>query len=89
MYSYGLLEPGCYYLVQEKDDSPISLIKVTSESDHCMYVFTYDDQLVTGWKRKTDPIYDIIECLSDKAVADWEKQYNSNEDAYHEEEDED
>ena len=88
MYSYGLLEPGCYYLVQEKMDAPISLIKVTSESDHCMYVFTYDDQLITGWKRKTDPIYDIIECLSDKAVEEWEKQYNSNEDAYHEEEDE-
>jgi hypothetical protein len=49
-----------------------------------MYVFTYDDQLVTGWKRKSDVIYDIIECLSDKAVQEWEKQYN-NEDAYHQE----
>jgi hypothetical protein len=88
MYAYGLLERGCYYLVQEKMDSPISLIKVTSESDYCMYVFTYDDQLLTGWKRKTDPIYDIIECLSDQAVEDWEKQYNSNEGAYQEEEDE-
>ena len=88
MYSYGLLERGCYYLVQEKKGSPLSLIKVTSESDYCMYVFTYDDQLTTGWKRKTDPIHDIIECLSDQAVEDWEKQYNSNEDAYHEEEDE-
>jgi hypothetical protein len=50
-----------------------------------MYVFTYDDQLTTGWKRKTDAIYDIIECLSDKAVQEWEKQYNNNEDAYHQE----
>jgi hypothetical protein len=88
MYSYGLLEPGCYYLVQEKMDSPISLIKVTTESDYCMYVFTYGDQLVTGWKRKTDAIHDIIECLSDQAVEDWEKQYNQSEDAYQEEEDE-
>lgn len=85
MYSYGLLEPGCYYLVQEKTEAPIQLIKVTSESDHCMYVFRYEDQLVTTWKRKTDPIYDIIECLSDEAVQEWEKQYNSNEDAYHQE----
>lgn len=88
MYAYGLLERGCYYLVQEKTDSPISLIKVMSESDYCMYVFTYDDQLTTGWKRKTDLIHDIIECLSDQAVEDWEKQYNSNEGAYQEEEDE-
>ena len=89
MYSYGLLEPGCYYLVQEKKDAAVSLIKVTSETDHCMYVFTYEDELVTTWKRKTDPIHDIIECLSDRAVEDWERQYNNNEGAYHEGEDED
>ena len=89
MYSYGLLEAGCYYLVQEKQDQPISLIKIMMESDHCMYVFTYDDQIVTGWKRKTDAIFDIIECLTDVAVEAWEKHYNSsNEDVYNEEDEE-
>ncbi len=68
MYSYGLLETGCYYLVKEKLDSPIALIKVTMESDHCMYVFTYNDEMVTGWKRKSDKVFDIIECLTDEAV---------------------
>jgi hypothetical protein len=87
MYSYGLLETGCYYLVQEKLDSPITLIKATMESDHCMYVFTYNDEMVTGWKRKSDKIYDIIECLTDEAVEKWEKQYNSNNEAYYEEDD--
>jgi hypothetical protein len=89
MYSYGLLEPGCYYLIQEKPDLPISLIKVTTETDQCMYIFTYDDQLITGWRRKTDSVYDIIECLTDHAVQEWEKQYNSNEGAFQEEEDDD
>jgi hypothetical protein len=89
MYSYGLLEPGCYYLVQEKKELPISLIKITSDSDHCLFVYYYNDQLVTGWKRKSDPIYDIIECLTDEAVVAWEKQYNNdNQDAYHEDEEE-
>ncbi len=86
MYSYGLLEPGCYYLVQEKTGSAVNLVKVTMESDYCMYVFTYNDDLATGWKRKTDPIHDIIECLSDEAVKTWQKQYNNNEDAYQEDE---
>ena len=85
MYSYGLLEPGCYYLVQEKKESPISLIKVTMESDHCMYVFIYNDQMETIWKRKYDPLQDIIECLTDEAIEEWEKHYNDSEDAYHEE----
>ncbi|RYY11007.1 MAG: hypothetical protein EOO04_35980, partial [Chitinophagaceae bacterium] len=33
MYSYALLEPECYYLVQEKEDSPIELIQVKVKSD--------------------------------------------------------
>jgi hypothetical protein len=85
MYSYGLLEPGCYYLIQEEIDSAVDLIKVTVESDHCMYVFRYNDELITEWRRKTDKIYDIIECLSDEMVEAWEKHYNSSEDAYYEE----
>jgi len=89
MYSYGLLEPGCYYLVQEEVDSPVELIKVNVESDHCMYVFRYSDELVTGWKKKNDKLYDIIECLSDEMVEAWEKHYNNSEGAYYEEDDED
>ena len=88
MYSYGLLETGCYYLVQEKLDSPITLIKATMQSDHCLYVFTYNDETITGWKRKSDKIYDIIECLTDQAVEAWQKEYNSNNEAYYEEDDE-
>jgi hypothetical protein len=89
MYSYGLLEPGCYYLVQEKEESPIELIKVTVESDHCMYVFKYTDEVATEWKRKNDKLYDILECLSDEMVEAWEKHYNSNnEESYYEEDEE-
>ena len=88
MYSYGLLETGCYYLVQEKEDSPITLIRVAIVSDHCMYVFVYNDETVTEWKRKTDKIHDIIECLSDEAIEAWEKEYNSNNEAYYEEDEE-
>ncbi|MGB8191740.1 MAG: hypothetical protein WCF67_07475 [Chitinophagaceae bacterium] len=89
MYSYELLEAGCYYLIQEQQDSPISLIKVTVESDHCVFVSRYNDEFATGWKRKTDPIHDIIELLSDDAVRAWESSYNNNQDAYNYEEDED
>jgi hypothetical protein len=88
MYSYGLLEPGCYYLVQEKIDSPIELIKVTVETDHCMYIFKYMDELVTMWRRKSDQVHDIIECLSDEMVEVWEKHYNNNEESYSEEDEE-
>ena len=81
MFSYGLLEPGCHYLIQEKEDSDIRLLKVSVESDHCVFVMFYDDPLVTEWRRKSDPIVDIIECLTDATVKEWETQYPSSEDA--------
>lgn len=88
MYSYGLLEPGCYYLIQEEPDSIVELIKATVETDHCLYIFKYGDELVTEWRRKADGIFDIIECLDDQKIEAWQKQYNTNEESYYEEDEE-
>jgi len=87
MYSYALLENGCYYLIQEKEDLPIHLIQVTLETDHCVFVTVYGDEEVLSWKKKTDPILDIIELLSDEAVKEWQDLYNK--DAYNYEEEDD
>ncbi len=75
---YALLEPACYYLIQEKKDLPISLIRINVESDHCVFLSRFQDDEILEWKRKTDPIYDIIELLSDEAVASWETAYNAS-----------
>jgi hypothetical protein len=87
MYSYALLETGCYYLIQEKEDLPIQLIQVTLETDHCVFVTEYGDEEILIWKKKTDPILDIIELLSDEAVKEWQDLYNK--DAYNYEEEDD
>ena len=85
MYTYDLLETGCYYLVKEKEDSAITLIKVAVESDHCVFIQRYDDPMETAWKLKKDNLHDIVECLSDDAVKAWQEQYQNNQDAYYEE----
>ena len=87
MYSYSLLEPGCHYLVQEKEGDPIILIKVTVESDHCLFVTRFMEFPEPTWKKKTDILFDIIECLTDEKVKEWDTIYNQGADAYHEEED--
>jgi len=89
MYTYDLLETGCYYLVKEKEDSAITLIKAALETDCCLFIQKFEDPTDTEWKMKKDSLFDIIECLSDGAVKDWEIFYKSNEDAYTEEDDED
>jgi hypothetical protein len=88
MYTYDLLENGCYYLVKERLDAPITLIKVAVETDHCLFVQRFDDATKTAWKMKKDELADVIECLSDEAVKAWEEHYYS-EDAYYEEEEDD
>lgn len=85
MYSYALLENGCHYLIQEKEDSPITLIQVTVESDHCLYITMFGDDEAMVWRRKNDPIFDIIELVGDDTVKEWESLYNK--DAYNYEED--
>jgi hypothetical protein len=87
MYSYSLLEPGCYYLIQEKEEAPLNLIKIGVETDHCLFVTKYADEEVQEWKRKSDPIFDIVELLGDEAVRAWESSYNK--DAYNYEEEDD
>ncbi|RYZ22363.1 MAG: hypothetical protein EOO16_09345 [Chitinophagaceae bacterium] len=77
-------------MIQEQKEDAVRLIRIASETDHCLYVFYYDDQLATGWRRKGDAIFDIIECLTDDHVSEWEKQYNDSsnqeQDSYHEDE---
>jgi len=87
MYSYALLEPGCYYLVQEKENDKLTLLQVKVISDHCMYVEKYTETVLQEWKRKTDSIFDIVELLGDDAVKEWTNAYYKNEDAYYEEDD--
>ncbi len=90
MYSYALLEPGCYYLVQELEHDPaLTLLQVKVASDSCMYVTKYKESVVMECKRKTDSIFDIIELLGDDAVKKWTDAYFNSEDAYNYEEDED
>jgi hypothetical protein len=89
MYSYALLEKNCYYLIQESEVSPVQLIKVNLETEQCMYVSRYADELVNEWKKKGDPIFDILELVGDDKIKDWESIYNDNQGSYNYEEDED
>ena len=86
MYSYALLERGCYYVIQEKEDEPLRLIQVRVVSDHCMFVERYEEVVKQSWIKKSEPLFDIIELLDDKTAKQWSEAYYNNEDAYYEDE---
>jgi len=54
-----------------------------------MYISAYGESETIAWKRKADPIFDIVELLSDNKIKEWESLYNNNEDAFNYEEGED
>jgi len=91
MYSYALLEKNCYYLIQEKEGEAeaISLIKINFETDHCVHVSKYDESTLLEWRKKTDPIFDILELLDDNKVKEWQAVYKDNLDTYNYEEEDD
>jgi hypothetical protein len=53
-----------------------------------MYVSRFAETTLGEWKKKSDPIYDILELLGDDKVKDWESIYNDNQGTYNYEEDE-
>lgn len=87
MFQYNLLEPNCYYLIQEKPCDKPELIKVTLVTDACMFVTRFKEVEVMEWRLKSDPIHEIYELLSDEAVQQWRSiYYNSDEYDYEDDE---
>ncbi len=84
MYNYSLLETSCYYLIQEQQDGPISLIKVNLETDYCLFITRFGETETTEWRKKQDSINEILELLSEDKVKEWQSAYYSSEDAYYE-----
>ena len=87
MFTYDLLETGCYYLVREKEGALITLIKICMETDHCYFIQRFDEPDATGWFLKKDSLFDIIECLSDEKVKEWMVQYKGSHFPFMEEDD--
>lgn len=81
MYSYAILEPECYYLVQLNENDPLSLIQVKVVSDFGMYVVRYENELTMQWVKKTDQIFDIVELLSDETAQKWLGVYTNSEES--------
>ena len=88
MFSYEILERECYYIVQLEKDTELTLVQVKVITDNCLFVIQYNETAEMRWVKKTDAIYDIVECLSDEAAQQWLAVYNSSEDASYYEGDE-
>jgi hypothetical protein len=87
MYTFDILDTGCVYLVKEKETDPLQIVRIHFKTDYavCFSLYSRGEKVI--WKKKTDPLFDIIELLDDEAIANWEKLF-FNEDAFYSGEDE-
>jgi hypothetical protein len=82
MYTYGLMEAGNYYLVREYEHGPIQLFQVMMHSDKCFLFQRYGIPIELEWRMLNDPLHEIIECLSEDQVKQWQYCFRSYDDAY-------
>ncbi|HLK30801.1 MAG TPA: hypothetical protein VKT28_19645 [Puia sp.] len=88
MYSYALLEKNCHYLIQEKEEGDIELVKVNFETDYCVHVSKFLEVTELEWKKKSDNIFEILELLDDDKVKEWQTVKKDSESSINYEEDE-
>jgi hypothetical protein len=74
-------------LIQEKEESPIELVKVNFETDYCLYLSKFSDSTLLEWKKKSDDIFEILELLDDDKVKEWQNVQKDSEGTYNYEED--
>jgi hypothetical protein len=82
MYAYRLLETGRYYLIREYEQGPIRLLQVMMQTDQCVLIQRYGIPVELEWRLLDDPLQDILECLSEDQVRQWQHCFRSYEDAY-------
>lgn len=75
MSTYASLTDGNYYLIREAADEEILLVQVLFESEQCVLLATYGDEDITFWRKKTEPLAELIEELSEEKGEEYEELF--------------
>jgi hypothetical protein len=93
MSTYAELLPEHFYLLIENEGEEIVLLQPILETNNCLLLENQDDYGNIYWRKKSDPIYEIVDELSDEQVAIYDDLYEEEDEdelSYEdEEEDED
>jgi len=82
-YSNLLLDQA--YLIIENEGEEVSLIQVLMETNKCVLVEIHDDEQTTFWRKKSDPIFEIIDQLTDAQVEAYDELFEEEDTDYSEE----
>ncbi len=80
MATYGDLNEGSYYLVQEHENTPVEMVFVAMATEKCVMIEYQDHEQSKRWFKKTDSLLELIEKLTDEQSVIYESLLNSEED---------
>lgn len=80
MTNYSSLLLDHAYLILEEEGDEIALVQVLMETNKCVLVELHDDEDTTFWRKKTDPIFEIVEQLTDAQVEAYDELFEDEED---------
>lgn len=80
MATYANLELDHYYLIQETEGGPITLVQAVLETVKTFLVLQIDEVETTAWKKKDDAFFEIIEELTEAQVAEYEDLFEDDDD---------
>jgi hypothetical protein len=94
MTNYSNLVLDKAYLIIERESEEIALVQILMETEKCVLVEMHDDEATTFWRKKSDPIFEVIDELTEEQVEaydelcaeeemdDYEEMEVENQDVY-------
>lgn len=80
MSTYSDLIIGRYYLITEVDGEELILVQPMLETNSAMFLILHDaEDEITYWRKKEDPIFEILEELTDEEALAYELLFDEDQ----------
>lgn len=84
MNTFANLETDEFYLIREKENSEVTLVQTLMETDHCIFILQRGDDERSFWKRKTEPLFQIIDKLTEEQADEYEELWDNEQTTFFE-----
>jgi len=80
MATYGDLQQGSYYVIQEVENASLELVYIPLVTEKCVLAEFQDEEQTLSWYRKTDNLFEIVEQLADEHAVIYESLFAEDDD---------
>jgi hypothetical protein len=80
MSNYSELIIGRYYLLTENEGEELVLVQPMLETNAAVFLILHDaEEEITYWRKKSDPIFEVLEELTDEEALAYELLFDEDE----------